>query len=342
MLELPNLDFMRTVAVLLVALSHLLLYTHHVDVAGFSGITGVCIFFVHTSLVLMGSLERDPNIGRFYLRRIFRIYPLWLVVLGLVLVLRIPTAPPFAPEFHFHRPDMRDLVGNATLTMNLLGSADVVGASWSLPIEVEMYLVLPLLFTYVRAFSSLWPLLVLDGFAMFYARQTLPSFTSALPMCIPYFLPGIMAYVLFQRTKLRRLPSWLFPVFLFLLIGINHSFGSFRSSWFLCLALGLGLPLFHQIQWPLIRRVSALVARYSYGVYLTHIWAICVAVHTLRAFSMPMRVTAFLAALTALPMLFYHGVERPCIRLGSRLAARIERGPEPRVNETMMRMEPAP
>ena len=53
MRNLTNLDFMRSVAVLVVAVSHLLLYTGYVRFIGWSGLTGVTIFFVHTSLVLM-------------------------------------------------------------------------------------------------------------------------------------------------------------------------------------------------------------------------------------------------------------------------------------------------
>lgn len=67
---------MRSVAVLCVVIAHGLTYLGLPAIAGWSGITGVCFFFVHTSLVLMFSLERDPEVGSFYLRRMFRIYPL--------------------------------------------------------------------------------------------------------------------------------------------------------------------------------------------------------------------------------------------------------------------------
>ena len=333
---------MRSVAVLLVAVSHLLLYTGYVGLGGFSGVTGVCLFFVHTSLVLMGSLERDPHVGRFYVRRIFRIYPLWLVVLGLSLALAIPTSPTYAPVFRAYVPHLREGIENALLIINMTGNANVVGASWSLPIEMQMYLLLPMLFALVRMFRTVWPLLVIDGFVMLYDKYTLPPSWGTLPMCIPFFLPGVMAYVMYGRTRLRQLPSWLFPVFLLLLIASNHWSGNFRRSWLVCLALGLGLPLFRQIESNVVRRVSALVARYSYGIYLTHLWAICLGVHTLAGRPMPVRVGVFLVALVGLPVAFYHAVERPCIRLGSRLAAKLERGPEPRADERMMRMEPAP
>src|SRR5579875_3289367 len=109
-----NMDLMRSVAVFLVMLSHLLVYTHSYRHAGralwFVGILGVSMFFVHTTLVLMWSLERDPHTIRFYVRRAFRIYPLWLVVLGLTVLLRYPASPAFAPAFAFYRPSVSEFV----------------------------------------------------------------------------------------------------------------------------------------------------------------------------------------------------------------------------------------
>ena len=70
----------------------LLLFTAHI------GQAGVIAFFVHTSLVLMDSLQRlsggeRPSRGvvlRFYLRRLLRIYPLALVCITMVVVLDLP------------------------------------------------------------------------------------------------------------------------------------------------------------------------------------------------------------------------------------------------------------
>ena len=342
MRSVTNLDFMRSVAVLLVASAHLLLYTGHVKLDGWSGITGVCIFFVHTSLVLMWSLERDPHVGRFYVRRAFRIYPLWIVVLLLTILVRLPMSPLYAPAFVFYQPHLKEFIANLLLVFNLSKGANVVGASWSLPLEVQMYLFLPFLFMMARATRLLWPLLLIDGFVMIYAYKTLPSFNSSLLMCAPYFIPGVMAFVLLKRTKLQRLPSWLFAPFLFSLIAIDHRFGNFRRSWAFCLILGLALPFFRDMTATPIRVISHYVARYSYGVYLSHIAAVCVAVHVLQTFSMTVRIAAFVVIFCVLPVVFYHVVEEPMIRLGARVAKKIERGEAPRVDETTLELEPAP
>ena len=80
-----NLDVLRAIAVLFVFVGHLFdFWFGGAAVLGdwLHGMTrmGVILFFVHTSLVLMRSLERlapgNPHFMReFYIRRIFRIYP---------------------------------------------------------------------------------------------------------------------------------------------------------------------------------------------------------------------------------------------------------------------------
>src|ERR1039457_4755647 len=77
-----NLDLLRAAAVMSVYFAHLHtnLSGQHSDLPWHFGQLGVLMFFVHTSLVLMMSMERmvaNANfIPGFYVRRWFRIYPL--------------------------------------------------------------------------------------------------------------------------------------------------------------------------------------------------------------------------------------------------------------------------
>ena len=337
-----NLDFIRSVAVLLVATSHLLLYTGHLAWAGWSGITGVCIFFVHTSLVLMWSLERDSHVGRFYIRRVFRIYPLWIALLLLTLWSRLPMSPELAPAFRYVDVGHWEVLANLLLVQNLWFGSRVAGVSWTLPIEVQMYLFLPFLFFFVRSTRALWALLLIDGFVMVYAIRSLPPVSSTLLTCAPYFIAGVIAYQLSKKKGLQVLPGWSFPIFFFGMITLDHFFGSFRHAWFFCLALGLALPLFRDMTSSSVKIASHYVARYSYGVYLFHPVAICISIYLLREHSPALRVASFLGAVTVLPVAFYHGLEAPMIRYGARLAKRLQPGVAPRLTERAMELEPAP
>ena len=351
MRDLPNLDFMRSFAVLLVVASHLLLYTGHIDVGPFSfwlaGSLGVFIFFTHTTLVLMWSLERDPHPLRFYVRRAFRIYPLWLVVLFATIAVQLPLAPIYAPVFRYFHAGAPEVLANATLTFSVMKfGSRIVGPAWSLPIEVEMYILLPVLFFFLRSYRKLWPLLLLDLLAMANSVHEEGLTASTLLFCVPLFLPGAMAYLGYKHRR-PVLPAWLFPVLLVAAAAACNAYASrqrisFRSGWFFTLLLGLGLPFFRQLSWRPLCRAAHLVARYSYGVYLCHSAAIVLAVYTLRGHSIALRALVFVAALTGLSVLAYHAVEKPLIVLGSRLAKRLESGPEPPMNEANLSIEPAP
>src|SRR5471032_3062012 len=97
MLPERNLDILRAVAVLAVLASHTVVFAGIRGLwASWLAIAGVQAFFVHTSVVLMASLERDDApasagwVRRFYVRRVFRIYPLAWAVIAVILVLHVP------------------------------------------------------------------------------------------------------------------------------------------------------------------------------------------------------------------------------------------------------------
>ena len=87
-----NLDLLRSCAVLLVVVAHVIGVWRPDDLPGYHmqalGLLGVEFFFVHTSLVLMFSLQRlsasapAHQLTTFLVRRFFRIYPLSVVVVA--------------------------------------------------------------------------------------------------------------------------------------------------------------------------------------------------------------------------------------------------------------------
>jgi peptidoglycan/LPS O-acetylase OafA/YrhL len=91
-----NLDLLRTLAVCDVVGFHLLLFFKKGNLGSIWAIGrwGVLLFFIHTSLVLMLSLERQEQklagtniFWPFYIRRIFRILPLSMLVVTLIGIL---------------------------------------------------------------------------------------------------------------------------------------------------------------------------------------------------------------------------------------------------------------
>ena len=146
-----NLDFLRSSAVLLVVGFHLAKYFNWqrggLQIADF-GLLGVMLFFVHTTLVLMFSLERQransssPLFLPFMLRRCFRIYPLAIIAVTFVYIFRIPSDLQFG-RFDLVHQTAGNLVANLLLIQNVTRQKANPGPLWSLPLELQMYLVLP-------------------------------------------------------------------------------------------------------------------------------------------------------------------------------------------------------
>src|SRR5579862_8387237 len=214
----PNLDLLRAIAVLSVYIGHLLQALHvnsrslpMMDIAQ----TGVLLFFVHTSLVLLLSLERLPAAGwrlfaGFYTRRFFRIYPLSIVTVVAMLALHVPGFPTRSYVW----PGWSAVMSNLALTQNVTGHQSFPEPLWSLPFEVQMYVVLPFLFLLLRAFRLAWIPFALWIAAVAGILGMLAFQVPVLPRLLGYtpcFLGGVIAYRLWGKTK-PRLPAWIWPL----------------------------------------------------------------------------------------------------------------------------------
>jgi peptidoglycan/LPS O-acetylase OafA/YrhL len=325
--ESTNLDFLRAVAVLAVLATHVLATFRSDGTQYLSrwelGRLGVLLFFVHTSFVLMQSLERLQLTGRamwksFAIRRVFRIYPLAITCVALVTVLRIPATP--WREHGFHWFGWGHFLSNVALTQNLTYSPSLIGPLWSLPLELQMYAVLPLVFVLVTRRKStaavlcLWCLGV--GLALVQPRV---SGRLTVLQFAPCFLAGVVAYVLSARVE-RRLPGWLWPIAIISSAGFFLTLPDPYRAWIFCLSVGTLVPWFREISNPFIRRTSAMVAKYSYGIYLTHVMALWIGFRWLGALPFPAQALVAVAALVLLPFIGYHLIEEPFIQMGKRVA----------------------
>lgn len=322
MKDSPNLDCLRALAVGLVLLSHV--YDYFTGFAfDFSrgareavGRAGVAIFFVHTTLVLMMSLERHgPAFGPFMLRRIFRIYPLSVTaVLAMAVMLWIGGSPLGASE----------LASNLLLVQTFTGHRSWPTPLWTLPYEVLMYLFLPSLYLFTRRSLSRMALAYLAALALAATIWTASMYPIFIGF-IPCFLPGAVAFLLSKRIK-----PFLSPWVLFSVVGAGVALASWRqlgefrdlpSFWALCLAVGLTIPLCRQIAWRPLTVGAGAVARYSYGIYLTHV--IAMGMTLIGNGPWYWRVAAFVVMQTAMAVLAYRLIEAPGIKFGARLVRRL-------------------
>jgi peptidoglycan/LPS O-acetylase OafA/YrhL len=310
------------------------------------GLLGVMLFFVHTTLVLMFSLERQwtksnaPLFLPFMVRRCFRIYPLAILVVSFAYLLRIPSDLQFG-KFSLLHQNSGNLIANLLLIQNVMLQKANPGPLWSLPLEIQMYLFLPALFLLALRSKSSWGLIVfwwsfvalwfLLGFATGMVPLSEGGIRSPveallkLTRFVPCFLPGIVAYKLWRRP--RVLPGFLWPVFLSVCCTVFVLFSGsqpIQAGWFICFAIGLGTCLFRELHENFLTRLAMGIARYSYGVYLLHYFAIWFGFVACRNLNFGLQVAIFAATLASLAILLYHAVESPLIAMGVKFSERLK------------------
>jgi peptidoglycan/LPS O-acetylase OafA/YrhL len=322
MKDSPNLDMLRTLAVACVVVGHLAHTLGWDAIRGYDfatlGRMGVAVFFVHTTLVLMLSLQRHGAAPLpFYVRRAFRIYPLAMVMVLLTML----DAARYEPI------DWKLIASNLLLVQNLTGHESRPAPLWSLPLEVQMYVVLPLLFALARRTSALLRLALLWLAAVAAALATShDGVASSLLQYVPCFLPGVLAFIL--RRTMPRLPWWSLPAFVVLcalVVPCLHATGVPEAPlfWTMCAALGALIPGTRELRLALLARSAATVAKYSYGIYFTHLVSMGVAFVAFPGLPRVLQWAIFFAALASLSCAAYRWIERPGIAFGVRLAERI-------------------
>lgn len=335
--EYANLDILRAWAVLLVLFGHLSFFYGLVVIGPLDlmsmGSLGVQIFFVHTCLVLLLSLERQWNdqngktlFWSFMIRRVFRIYPLSMAVIALVAVFHLPQATIGPGHFYGTIADGGDILSNVFLVQNLTHRISILGPLWSLPFEIQMYLSFPLLFLAVRANRTIWNSMLIWALGIagaFILRHNNPN--NSLILFAPCFLPGIIAYQLLGKMR-QRLPGFVWPLAVVVLTTLfmlrNGGPDDWPKRWLMCLLLGLAIPVFSQSSAKWLVGPCHIVAKYSYGIYLTHFFCIWFALECLASWPKEDRIAAFVVLLIALPLFFYHVIEKPMIRMGKSIAGR--------------------
>jgi peptidoglycan/LPS O-acetylase OafA/YrhL len=341
--EFANLDVLRAIAVLCVYVCHLPL---GIPSFGFIsphqlGIGGVLFFFVHTSLVLLMSLERTKTrmiFRDFYVRRAFRIYPLSILCVLVCTTFSVQGRGWMGTNA---------FVSNLLLVQNITRTPDAIGPLWSLPWEVQMYLVLPAVYLVLRrsnaplrASVSVWLASLLLACCSVLSPLLVLLHAAAYP---PFFFGGVVAYIAMRRAR-PSLPAAMWPPAICALIvlrgvalGTSDDFYSLRHlivNASVCLLLGSLIPQFADLPRSVLTRAGHLIAKYSYGIYLFHVPVIWLAFVKLSHIHIALRVGVLLSLSVVVPAATYHLLEDPMIRAGKSIAARWrDRGRSPALSK---------
>ncbi|MEU1392180.1 MULTISPECIES: acyltransferase [unclassified Nonomuraea] len=105
------------------------------------GVYGVLVFFLVSGYIIPSSLERHGDVRAFWIGRAFRLYPLYLAVIAVVLALSwwIPVRAE-VPR------DISSAAAHATMLLDVVGVAGVMNTMWTLSYEMVFYLMVTALF----------------------------------------------------------------------------------------------------------------------------------------------------------------------------------------------------
>ena len=364
MARAPGLDLLRAIAILWVMYSHAQVFNLVSDddpVASF-GWMGVDLFFALSGFLIGGQLFRpitagEPvRVGRFYVRRLFRTAPAYLVVLALYF-----TIPAFS-----ERPGLAPLWQYLTFTQNFFGDFQhrkAFSHVWSLCVEEQFYLIAPIAVLLLARVGrwSFWltiAALVIAGVALrsyIWIHDLGPlrhggapgAFTNAWIDRI-YFstwtrLDGLLAglsFALVRATKPRvwaALTARANGMLLAGLAGVGVAIWLFRDQRGLVASV-IGYPILSFSMASLVvagasasgligRRTvpgAALIAAMAYSLYLTHkeiYHLVLVSIGPALAGRPMLGAFVYATAILACGGLLYACVERPFLRLRDRFGA---------------------
>jgi exopolysaccharide production protein ExoZ len=347
--RLSYIDALRGYAILGVIVVHVGEYVPSLEwplnVIAIEGARGVQLFFVASALTLMLSWHsRSDGVTAFYIRRIFRIAPMFWLAIPLFLSLdRLPIVWPHilatALFVHGFHPETID---------------SIVPGGWTIGVEMTFYAVFPLLAWSIRswqvaalAFAAsivgaalLYPITIgiFEGLAPNQSYEQLKSFSfSWFPTQLPAFLMGILTFHLLRKTS-RALPRAILDIGSTLAIlaavvlplatsSMKVLFVAYLLDFgLLTLCLGKGGGPF------LVTAPIRYLGTISYSAYFWHFVMLRMSDRlNLSPNSHPydapgwLQFLVLLTAVAAMTLIFaastYRLIEMPMIRLGRKLAA---------------------
>ncbi len=256
--------------------------------------TSIDMFFILSGFLLGGILLKNKNspnyFKAFYMRRIFRIVPLYLLLLLLVFVicsLNIGKGTTW-----WYHPEIPFWV-YFTFTQNLfMGAKDLIGNAWLIPtwslgVEEQFYLLVSFLI-YFSTKKTLIPLLLLGMIASPVFRYYAPSTyaLSTFPFCrFDALFGGILMAVIYLNTVyfnfFKTYKNWFYSLSLLMFaVSFLFTIGKWQielywvNSWFSVIYMIVLLLVLTQSNTIFLRlaqiRFFIKLGLYSFSIYLFH------------------------------------------------------------------------
>jgi peptidoglycan/LPS O-acetylase OafA/YrhL len=152
------LDALRGIAVLAVVYEHFGSYLipdikFATSRYAHAGTFGVALFFLVSGYIVPASIERRGSVRDFWIGRLFRLYPAFLVTIGIAILLAT-FGPGWVPGTYTEQPATA-LLGHLTMLHEVLGAENMQHQFWTLAYEMVFYLLVTAVFVLgVHRFSA--------------------------------------------------------------------------------------------------------------------------------------------------------------------------------------------
>ena len=329
--RLAFVDSMRLFAALLVLVQHIFearvgfAKTYIIPLA--PGVAGVAIFFFISGYVIPMATKHGFEWRAFMIRRLFRIYPLYLVAL---LLMAVAGGLQFLPQLSYvNVASVRTWAANLLLIAEYVGARPFLGVSWTLAVELVWYALFAasIIMFGKRAADRLDVFIPVSFVALALLSLMIDTrIPLGRPTMIYAAVLGFQCYRFHSGDiTARRLTQSIATFALVALFGTYVAFGYFDHP-NLTLAQAMGPWIFATtifLMWVLYRpwRELTLLNRgvlpalgaMSYSIYLLHPFATAAADVYLAP---DLQVPAAIIATFALAWLGFYLVEKPGIKLG--------------------------
>jgi peptidoglycan/LPS O-acetylase OafA/YrhL len=359
--HIPILDGVRAISILLVVTYHPA-YPEVWPI--FHGGTGVSIFFVLSGfLITLLSLREeskygDVNLRAFYIRRLFRIGPLFMLafLLYCVLILGLNMEPERRDSFVANIPYYLLFLPEHSIYFDASPLPVPFDGSWSLGIEEKFYFVWPLLGFVVLRFRNRARLVVLTLVAVAatisgwvggsWGTALAPYGLLAMGCILAILLSTPRSYGAVSRLGQTR---WLVPLLL-VITTIQLSTKQILPTYPFYVLYGIVITavmaglVTSRARWlgVLSTRPMVLLGQLSYGLYLFHNFGLNLAEKLIPQTSFLLSLVSTLLGLGASVLgvwIVHKLIELPCNRLGHRLASRQRPQPSKLPTQSVLSVE---
>jgi peptidoglycan/LPS O-acetylase OafA/YrhL len=321
--RLDFVDGLRGIAALAVFFSHAFpqvspAFRAYVEPYFYLGNWGVVLFLICSGFILPVSLERQGSLGRFWVRRIFRLYPLYWVSLLLLVAFgfgetrMLLSGPP--------TQSLQIFLANMTMFQAFLGIPHLIALYWTLTLELLFYLLLSLLFLLRlnARFSAATLVLILLAIG---AELALPiPFAFSYSTHLLLILVGMVAYRHYTGTLRPAVGvgvALLTPLLLVIPQLLDPGNADQQLAWVAAqLAAYACFGVAYLLRARPVHPALRYLGRISYSIYLMHVFVL----DSIPQLPSPaLTLLVWLLALLVVASATYWWIERPMIAWGQRL-----------------------